>query len=165
MRTPDLISGYEFRGHVDVEWYDVCEKEDIPDLQWNQVYIVGNYKGKVPVVIYPNAQDNLPGGGVESGELLEQTIVREVKEETNLHVVSWKPLGYQVCTRRDTGEVSYQFRAYARLEKLGEFTNDPGGSVIGHKFIEPENLNDSINYGAIGERLIAMSRQYFIDES
>lgn len=164
MRKPDLTSEYEYRGHVDVEWYDVHEKEDIPDLEWHQVYVVGNYQGKVAIVMYPDSQDNLPGGGIEPGESLEQAMVRELEEETNMRVVSWEPLGYQVCTRRETGEVSNQFRAYAKLEKIGEFANDPGGNIIGHKLIELDEMNDYIRYGVVGEQLIASSKRYFTKE-
>lgn len=164
MKKPDLTTEYEYHGHVDVEWYDVLKKEDIPDLEWHQVYIVGNYLGKVPVVMYPDAQDSLPGGGTEPGESLEQTITREVEEETNMRVVSWEPLGYQVCTHRETGEISNQFRAYAKLEKIGEFISDPGGNIIGHKLVELSKLNDHVNYGVVGERLTASSRHYFTAE-
>jgi ADP-ribose pyrophosphatase YjhB (NUDIX family) len=161
MRKPDLISEFEFRGHVNVEWYDVLSKDQIPDLPWHQVYIVGDYEGKVPIVIYPDSPDNLPGGKSEPGETLEQTMVREVEEETNMRVLSWEPLGYQVCTRTETSEVSYQFRAYAKLEKIGEFVNDPGGNIQGHKLIKLEKINEYINYGVVGDRLISSAKPYF----
>ena len=161
MRKPDLISEFEFGGHFDVEWYDVLSKDQIPDLPWHQVYIVGDYKGKVPIVIYPNSPDNLPGGKTEPGETLEQTMVREVKEETNMRVLSWEPLGYQACIRRETGQVRHQFRAYAKLEKIGEFVNDPGGNIQGYKLIELAKINAYINYGVVGDRLIFNAKPYF----
>lgn len=163
MRKPDLRSEYEYRGYVDVEWYDVFDKKDIPDLHWHQVYVVGNYLGKVPIVIYPNSQDNLPGGKTERDETLEETMTREIKEELNMRVLSWEPLGYQICTQRETGEASNQFRAYAQIEKIGEFTHDPGGNIIGHKLVEPEDINTHIKYGAVGERLIANAKHYFME--
>lgn len=162
MQTPDLTSEYEIRGHIiDVGWFDVLKKDDIPDLQWHQVYIIGDYLSKVPIVTYLHSQDNLPGGGVEPGESLEQAMSREVAEELNMKVTDWEPLGYQTCIHRDTGEISNQFRAYAKLVKIGDFTSDPGGSVSGHKLIELDDLNNYIKYGAVGERLLAGSRRYF----
>jgi hypothetical protein len=146
---------------VDVKWYDVLKKEDIPDLMWQQVYIVGNFKGKVPIVTYPDAQDNLPGGKTEHGESLEQTMSREVEEETNMQILSWEPLGYQTCIHRETGETFYQFRAYAKLEKIGEFIDDPGGNILGYKLVELEAMNNYIGYGAIGDRLFINSKHYF----
>lgn len=141
MKKPDIVSQFEFHGIVDVAWYDVRLKDEIPELPWQQVCMVGNLGGRVPVVMYDNAKDCLPGGGVELGESLEEAMTRETKEELNMSVVAWEPLGYQVCTRRDTGEVSWQFRAYAQLEVVGEFTNDLGGGVIGYRLIELDELN------------------------
>lgn len=164
MRKPDFISEYEFRGHIiDVSWFDVLKKEDIPDLQWHQVYIIGDYQGKVPIVMYPHSQDNLPGGGIELGESLGQAMSREIAEELNMKVTDWEPLGYQTCVHLETGEISNQFRAYAKLEKIGDFTSDPGGNVSGYKFIKPDDLNDYIKYGMVGERLLANSRRYFME--
>ena len=160
-KSPDLISEFEYQGHVDVAWYDVLTKDQIPDFPWHQVYIVGDYKGKVPVVIFQDPPNNLPGGKTEPGETLEQTMVREVEEETNMRVISWEPLGYQICTHRGTGQISYQFRAYAKLEKIGEFINDSGGNVQGHKLIELEKINEYINYGVVGERLISSAKPHF----
>jgi hypothetical protein len=158
---PNLIGEFEFHGHVDVEWYDVSKKEDIPDLPWQQVYVVGDFEGKVPIVTYLDAQDNLPGGKTEPGESLEQTMFREIEEETNMQVLGWEPLGYQACTRRDTGETFYQFRAYAKLEKIGEFVNDPDGKVLGYKVVELETMNDYIGYGVVGDRLAINAKRYF----
>lgn len=161
MSMPDLITSYEYRGHVDVEWFDVLKKEDIPNLPWQQVYIIGNYEGKVPVVVYPDEKDNLPGGKTEHGETLEHTMRREVEEELNMQVAAWEPLGYQVCTRKGIDEITYQFRVYATLEKIGDFTHDPGGRIIGHRLVKLRDLNNVIGYGDIGERLIASADKYF----
>ncbi|MEO5949861.1 MAG: NUDIX hydrolase [Candidatus Saccharimonadales bacterium] len=158
---PDLVSTFDYNGIIDVEWYDIFKKEDIPDLPWQHVYVIGDYKGKVPVVIFPSGNENLPGGKTETGESIEQTLVREVEEETNMRVISWEPLGYQICTRRDNGEVNNQFRAYAKLERIGRFINDPGGNIVGHTLVDLEHLNEHIKYGVGGERLILNAKQHF----
>ena len=44
---------------------------------------------------------NLPGGGVMHGETPWQGVVREVQEETGLHVVANKLLGVYTDTSRD----------------------------------------------------------------
>lgn len=111
--------------------------------------------------MYSGKDDNLPGGGVEPGENLEQTITREALEEVNMKVISWQPLGYQKLTRPWDNTPTYQFRVYAKLEKNGEFTNDPGGSVIGHKLVDLDNINKFINYGKVGDRLISSCKQFF----
>jgi ADP-ribose pyrophosphatase YjhB (NUDIX family) len=161
MKKPDVISEFDYNGHVEVEWYDILDKDDIPSFDWQQVYIIGNINNKVPLVMYENDKDNLPGGRTEPGESIEDTMRREIQEELNMNVIFWRPLGYQKCIRPDDDNVEYQFRAYALLEKIGEFINDPGGSVIGYELIEINQLNNHIRYGVVGERLISNSRRYF----
>lgn len=161
MTKPDLISEFEYEGRVIVEWFDVFEKDKIPDLEWHQVYMIGNLDGKVPIVMYSSDGDNLPGGKVEQGETIEQAIIRESLEEVNMKVVSWEPIGYQKLTGSGDSTPTYQFRVYAKLEKNGEFLNDPAGSVIGHKLVELNDVNKYIKYGLVGDRLIANCNKFF----
>ena len=54
------------------------------------------YKNKLVVVYAENKKYwTPPGGGIESGESYEEAVVREVKEETNMRVLSQKLIGYQ----------------------------------------------------------------------
>lgn len=161
MPKPDLISEFEYNGKVIVEWFDIFDKDKIPNLKWQQAYIIGNLDGKVPIVMYENKGDNLPGGKTELGETLGKTILREIEEELNMKVISWQPLGYQILTRPGDDTPTYQFRAYAKLEKIDDFVNDPGGSVIGHRLVELNDLNKFIKYGGVGDRLISNCRQFF----
>ncbi|HUC96202.1 MAG TPA: NUDIX hydrolase [Candidatus Saccharimonadales bacterium] len=162
MKKPDLVDEFIYEGdRISVKWYDVRNKSEIPDLPWQQIYVIGNYKNKVPIVLYENKGNNLPGGHVESGESLEMAMHREIKEELNMGVVSWVPLGYQRLSRPEDRDITFQFRVYAKLEKIGEFISDPGGSVIGHKLVELKDFNKSINYGKVGNRLIEQCSSYF----
>lgn len=162
MTKPDLISEFEYEGKVIVEWFDVFDKNQIPDFEWKQVYIIGNFDKKVPVVMYSEKGDNLPGGKLESGETLGDALAREVEEELNMEVLSWQPLGYQRLTRPWDDTPTYQFRAYADLKKIGEFESDPGGGVIGHKLVNLDEVNDHIQYGEVGDRLFNNCKKYFI---
>ncbi len=162
MTKPDLIDEFIYEGDViSVKWYDVQNKSEIPDLQWEQIYVIGNFENRVPLVKYHDKENNLPGGHVEQGESLEDAMHREIQEELNMKIVSWLPLGYQRLSRPGDKDVAYQFRVYAKLEKIGEFTNDPGGSVVGHKLVGINDVNNLINYGKVGDRLIASCRQFF----
>ncbi len=52
----------------------------------------------------------LPGGGVELGETLEEAVIREIKEETNLDVEPVALAGYrQAITRDAAGGVERHF--------------------------------------------------------
>lgn len=143
-----------------VELYEIKDGK-IPDLEYVQVYAIGNLNNKVPVVKYLDTHKNLPGGGTEIGESVEQTLAREIKEELNMKVLSWFPLGVQKNINTETGEYDYSLRVYAEFEKIGEFTEDPGGSVIGYDLIDIEDLEKNINYKEVGEYFIRRLRKYY----
>ena len=153
MQTPILHGEFIYKNvkyHTD--FYSLVGRE-IPDLPWSQIYIIGNFQNLVPVVKYAHASENLPGGGVKSHESIIQTINREAKEELNM-------VGYQKVYDNQ-GNTGYQLRVYAKLEKLGEFTNDSDGSVIGYELIDIEELNNHIHYGEIGDFLINQTKHLY----
>lgn len=155
---PDLLDVYVYKNQrIAVEWFDVDSIDKLPDLRWEQVYAIGNLNGKVPVVYYPEPdhKDNLPGGKFEAGETIQEALEREIQEEINCRVLSWSPIGYQKLTGPDGNSV-YQLRVYAQLEKIADFVRDPGGSVIGYRLVDIARLNDYIQYGPVGERMIRL---------
>lgn len=159
--APDIVTSFEYNNATyNVDWYDLQSTGVLPEIEWHQVYAVGNYRSQVPVVHYPNARDNLPGGEVDPGETVEQTLYREIQEELNMNILSWYPVGYQVVTHPD-GSITNELRVYAAMEKIGEFVNDSGGHIIGHSLVPIESLNDSIQYGVVGERLIEAVRHEY----
>ena len=53
---------------------------------------------------------SLPGGRLELGELVEQAVVREVREETGLEVVPVRLLGtYDLIDRDEAGRIRYHY--------------------------------------------------------
>lgn len=160
---PDLKTSFEYDGkHILADWYTVTRKEDIPNLAWGQVYAIASLNGLVPLVTneHSSLKYNLPGGTTEPGETLEDTLRRELIEECNMRVLEWQPLGYQVLTDPD-GTVTPQFRVYALVEKIGEFTNDPGGHVIANTLVPIDKVNEMIGYKDIGEIMVKLARPYF----
>ncbi len=82
------------------------------------------YSGRTATAIIPYSQDAillikrntvpfkgfwaLPGGRAEPGETVEQTIVREVKEETGLDVIVVRKIGeYHELGRQDSVDYDY----------------------------------------------------------
>ena len=160
MQTLILHGEYNYKNvkyHTD--FYSLIGQK-IPNLPWSQVYIIGNFQNQIPIVKYTHASDNLPGGEVKPNEFILQTISREAKEELNMTVKSWFPLGYQKVYD-DHGNEGFQLRVYAELEKLGDFTSDPDGSVIGYKLINIEELNNHIHYGEIGDFFINQTKHLY----
>lgn len=167
MVNPDIHTSFEYAGQtILVDWYAVTNKDAIPNLPWQQVYAVGNFEGRVPLVTSSSGmkQFNLPGGTIESDETIEQTLVRELVEECNMRVVSWEPLGYQILTEPNGTNVP-QFRAYATLEKIGEFVNDPGGNVIKNTLVPLDEVASLIDYGLVGDEMIRLASPYFAEAS
>lgn len=162
---PHLKTSFTYKGAViRVNWYELVGSE-LPDLPWQQVYVIGDIDGKVPVVHYATGdKDNLPGGKTEPGELVDETVRRETQEELNCDVVSWYPLGYQENHEPD-GKVVYQLRVRAELKPIGVFENDPGGAISGHTLVSLDELNEHIQYGDIGERMIALVKDAEKNES
>ncbi len=159
-KIPDVKSSFIYNGtHIDVEWFDLIGLE-MPDLAWQQVYVIGDVGGKVPIVHYKTGdKDNLPGGKTEKGEAVDNTIRREINEEINCKVLSWYPIGYQKNIE-PSGKVTYQLRVRAKLEKVGDFTEDIGGSVTGYSLIDLDDLNGRIQYGEIGDRLVDLIKEH-----
>lgn len=159
--TPAFTSSFEYDGKtIMTEWFDLVGMP-ISSLTWQQVYVIGDLDGSVPVVVYPDGTKNLPGGKTEQGETVDQTLRREVREELNMHVIDWQALGYQRLIEPD-GKTLNQLRVYAKLEKIGEFVADPGGSVAGNELVGLDELNDHIHYDeATANRMIKLVRPFF----
>ena len=163
---PDLRTSFNYDSqNIIADWYTVTDKSQIPDLLWQQVYAIGNLDGRVPLITSLTCEKefNLPGGHTEPGETIEQTIAREMIEECNMRVIEWQPLGYQHLTEPD-GKQIFQFRVYAKLEKIGKFVNDPGCGVIKNTMVDLSQVNSLIKYSEIGERMVKLAKKYFTDE-
>lgn len=162
---PDFHSSFIYGDDtIEYDWFTVTRKEDIPDIAWKQVYAIANLHGKVVLVTSVTSEKpyNLPGGTVEAGETLERCLERELIEECNMRLVSWEPLGYQVCYMPD-GQVVPQFRVYAVVEKIGEFVSDPGGGVVSNTLVTIDQLEPTIQYGETGRILTQLAEIYFED--
>lgn len=156
---PSLISSFTYKDKIiKIEWFDLLNKP-VPNLPWQQVYVIGDLGGKVPIVHYTTGDmDNLPGGKTEPGESIEKTLRREIQEEINCEVLSWKPLGFQKLTEPD-GKIIYQMRAFAKLKSLGEFVEDIGGSVVGYSLVDLDALNSRIQYGDVGDKMVELAKR------
>lgn len=96
----------------------------------------------------------LIGGTVESGETLEETLKREIKEESNMEVLKAIPVGYQKMIDTRDGSWVYQLRYACKVRPYGPFLGDPAGSITEIKLIKPEDYKKYFDWGKIGERII-----------
>ena len=93
-----------------------------------------------------------PGGGIEPGETYEEAVIREVKEETNMKVLSQKFIGYQDIYEPD--RIVRQTRSVCIVEPYGPFVSDPDGDVTEIKLIDPVDYKQYFDWGNVGERII-----------
>lgn len=95
-----------------------------------------------------------PGGGVEPGETVEEAVVREVLEETNMRVLKQKIIGY-IEIYEPEGVVT-QTRSVCIVEPIGPFTADadPEGDVTEIKLIDPKDVKQYFDWGEVGDHIL-----------
>lgn len=143
------------------EYTDADSFEDLPLEKCRQCYGVCFYEDKL--VIGYNGKGghwSLVGGTVEPGETLEQALRREIQEESNMEVLSCRPIGYQKVINVLDNTYIYQLRYMCIVRPYGPFVSDPAGSVTAIKCIEPSEYKKYFDWRTIGDRI--MERAEFL---
>lgn len=96
----------------------------------------------------------LIGGTIEKGETFEQTLKREIKEESNMEVLSFKPIGYQKAIDSRDNSFVYQLRYACIVRPYGPFVSDPADAITEIKLIDPKDYKQYFDWGEIGDRII-----------
>lgn len=150
-----IHGGFDFGGkHYDLEYEDCDDFSALPDALCNQIYGACFFEGKL--LLCQEGSDlhwKFVGGTREKGETVEETLVREVLEESNMDVIEQKPIGYQKSTGPD-GDVQYQLRSWCKVKPRGPFVVDPAGSVKAIKLIDPRDHKQYFDWKEIGDRIV-----------
>lgn len=143
-----------------LEYFDAESFDHLEYDKCKQVYGVC-FLGKEIVIGYGGMKKGwgLIGGSVEVGETLEQTLSREIKEESNMEVLTATPIGYQKVTDTRDGKIFYQLRYMCEVKSLGKFIIDEGDGMTEKgiteiKLIDPDKYREYFDWGDIGERVI-----------
>lgn len=138
---------------ITIIWHDLVDGQ-IPDKNWTQVHAVANYQDKIVMVHFPHLDMiHIPGGHIEAGESIEDTLSREIQEETGGKIIEWEPIGYQERIDAD-GNVDYQLRVYAQIQGIKPENKDYDGKKVFTKLIEPKDFLKVWGWeNPIGERI------------
>lgn len=123
-----------------------------------QVYgVCFDEHNRVMVIRQPGDAWNLAGGKPELGETPEQTLRREVLEETNVTLGECGMIGYQKVTK-DDGTVKYQLRYACRIARVDKVQVDPATGVTHDRlFLPAEKVTEYIEYPQIVS-IVAVAR-------
>lgn len=151
-------------GIVPVVYRDI---ESLEELDGRTVHGVHAYCfcGDELVIVYSDMKGywTPPGGGVEQGETIEDAVVREVLEETNMRVLKQRIIGYQDIS--DPHRVTTQTRSVCIVEPVGPFVADvdPEGDVTEIKLIDPKDIKKYFDWGEVGEHIL--ERAFILKET
>lgn len=151
-----INSTFKHKGQdIKVKYYDLDSFDLLDYSKCQQVYGVCFYNDQI-VIVHGEGMNHgwgLVGGHIENNENFDQTLAREVQEESNMKVIMSLPIGVQEVTNPD-GKTLYQLRFYAQVEPIGKFEKDPAGSVTEIKLINPQDYKIYFDWGEIGDRII-----------
>jgi len=160
-----IIKNYKGSNNIDYicEYSDAESFEHLPYESVKQAYGICFYENKL-VIGFGGLKKGwgLIGGSVEKGESFEETLRREIKEESNMNIVSFLPVGYQKVTDTQNKKVFYQLRYVCKVVPYGEFLIDGGDgfsdkAITEIKLINPKDYKKYFDWGEIGDRIIERS--------
>lgn len=136
---------YKFR------YYELGNYDHLDPDKIKQVYGVCFYQDKMVIVLNGKKKTwGLLGGKPEKGESIQQTLEREVKEESNMQVLKWRPIGIQEVTDPN-GNIYYQLRVACKVKPFGDC------DLI--KLIDPLEYKNYFDWGEIGDKIINRASQ------
>lgn len=142
------------------EYFDSIKFDELPQDRIKQAYGVCFY-GNDMVIGYGGLKKGwgLIGGSLEPGETYENALVREIKEESNMEIVSYIPIGYQKLTNVENGKLIFQLRYACKVKPIGEFSIDGGDGITEKgitkiKLIDPLTYKEYFDWGEIGDYII-----------
>ncbi len=143
-----------------LDYFDADTFDHLEYAKCRQAYGVCFYGDEIVIGYGGNKKAwGLIGGTIEEGETYEQTLKREIQEESNMEVLSCAPIGYQKMTDTRDGTFIYQLRYACIARPYGPFVSDPAGGVTEIKIINPNEYKTYFNWGKIGERIISRAME------
>lgn len=138
------------------EYFETDSFAHLPFDECKQCYGIAFHGNKIVIVNDSTKNTYGPvGGSVEKDENPDDTLKREIQEESNMKVLSYVPIGYQrVVDTRGIQEPYYQLRYFCIVEPYGPFVSDIAGKVTEVLEIDPSEYKKYFDWGAIGDRIM-----------
>ena len=137
------------------EYTDMDSFDELDPSLCRQMYGVCFYGNQMVIGFGGKKQAwGLIGGTTEEGETFEQTLAREIQEESNMEVLASIPVGAQKMIDTRDGSFVYQLRYACRVRPYGPFVRDPADSVTEIKLIDSTDYKQYFDWGKIGECII-----------
>lgn len=142
------------------EYSDADSFEHLDKSKCTQTYAVC-FVGEKIVIVYGVHKKiwGLVGGTIDDGETFEQTLKREIQEESNMEVISFLPVGYQKVTDTRDNSFVYQLRYVCTAKPYGDFVSDPAGHITEIKLIDPKDYGQYFDWGTIGEHIVERAQE------
>lgn len=137
------------------EYTDADSFDDLDKSKCTQTYGVCFYDGKI-VFGYSGGRKEycLIGGTIEEGESFEQSLRREIQEESNMEILSFNPVGYQKVIDMKDQSFKYQLRYMCIVKPFGPFLGDPMGDIVEIKLVDLKDYKEYLKWGSIGDRIV-----------
>ena len=113
--------------------------------------IILNDKDEILLVSADGEWWGLPGGTIENDETPEQTLVREVYEETAVLINEnnitpfFYVIAFEVKDRKEIYE-STQLRYISRVKRIDKFVKDPGGLQQFRRFVPIADIDKKLSW-------------------
>lgn len=164
MDTPPITNKYVDKDGVTYlfEYYETDSFDHLPQDEITQCYGISFVGDKFLVVnnIEKPGSYTPAGGSREKGEHPDDTLIREIQEESNMKVLEYKPIGYQrVIDTSGIQKPYYQLRYFCKVEPYGPFVSDPAGKVTEVLEVDLSNYKSYFDWGEIGDRIIEKAYQ------
>ncbi len=138
---------------------DIEKESDISDKQVTSVHAFCFYNDQFVIVYAPKKGTwTPPGGKVEDGESALEATIREVKEESNMKVLSHRFIGLQEV--HDPENPIIQAALVCLVEPYGDFVEDPDDKDITEiKLIDPADYKRYFDWKESGDHIMKKAMQ------
>jgi ADP-ribose pyrophosphatase YjhB (NUDIX family) len=144
------------------EYFECDSFEHLPIDECSQCYGIAFHGDSMLIVNEVQKGTYGPiGGTVEKEERPDDTLKREIQEESNMKILYYRPIGYQkVIDTRGIQKSFYQLRYFCIVEPLGPFVSDPAGKVTELLEINPKDYKKYFDWKRIGDRIMERALEF-----